>query len=435
MQVEIIMPKMGESIQEGTIIRWAKNPGEKIEKDETLLEISTDKVDSEIPSPVSGIVAKIFAKEQDTVLVGTIIAYIETDSSVSIDTYQDVITETTAKKSQEGTGVPQNYQLSTVQDREQKRNAHRFYSPLVKMIAKREGIAQRDLEKIKGSGSNGRVTKDDVIIYLEQRERTTGASFSNDTFFRIRSVDILELAKKYPLPKYRIVKMDNIQKKMAEHMIRSVNTSPHVTVVDEADMTEIVNFRLSTLEQFEKQHGFKLTYTPFFAYAVVSTLTEFPLVNSSAEGDTIIYKNFINLGMAVASPNGLIVPVVRNAGEKNFVDMAQSLTDITIRARTKKLTPDDIVDGTFSITNYGIFGSIIGTPIINQPQSAIIGVGSIKKRPQVITDDSGKDSIGIRSMVYLTLTFDHRIIDGATGGQFLSRVKWQLEHFDFQSVK
>ena len=435
MQVEIIMPKMGESIQEGTILRWAKNPGEKIEKDETLLEISTDKVDSEIPSPVSGIVAKIFAKEQDTVLVGTIIAYIETDSSVSIDTYQDVITETTAKKSQEGTGVPQNYQLSTVQDREQKRNAHRFYSPLVKMIAKREGIAQRDLEKIKGSGSNGRVTKDDVIIYLEQRERTTGASFSNDTFFRIRSVDILELAKKYPLPKYRIVKMDNIQKKMAEHMIRSVNTSPHVTVVDEADMTEIVNFRLSTLEQFEKQHGFKLTYTPFFAYAVVSTLTEFPLVNSSAEGDTIIYKNFINLGMAVASPNGLIVPVVRNAGEKNFVDMAQSLTDITIRARTKKLTPDDIVDGTFSITNYGIFGSIIGTPIINQPQSAIIGVGSIKKRPQVITDDSGKDSIGIRSMVYLTLTFDHRIIDGATGGQFLSRVKWQLEHFDFQSVK
>ena len=435
MQVEIIMPKMGESIQEGTIIRWAKNPGEKIEKDETLLEISTDKVDSEIPSPVSGIVAKIFAKEQDTVLVGTIIAYIETDSSVSIDTYQDVITETTAKKSQEGTGVPQNYQLSTVQDREQKRNAHRFYSPLVKMIAKREGIAQRDLEKIKGSGSNGRVTKADVIIYLEQRERTTGASFSNDTFFRIRSVDILELAKKYPLTKYRIVKMDNIQKKMAEHMIRSVNTSPHVTVVDEADMTEIVNFRLSTLEQFEKQHGFKLTYTPFFAYAVVSTLTEFPLVNSSAEGDTIIYKNFINLGMAVASPNGLIVPVVRNAGEKNFVDMAQSLTDITIRARTKKLTPDDIVDGTFSITNYGIFGSIIGTPIINQPQSAIIGVGSIKKRPQVITDDSGKDSIGIRSMVYLTLTFDHRIIDGATGGQFLSRVKWQLEHFDFQSVK
>ena len=435
MQVEIIMPKMGESIQEGTIIRWAKNPGEKIEKDETLLEISTDKVDSEIPSPVSGIVAKIFAKEQDTVLVGTIIAYIETDSSVSIDTYQDVITETTAKKSQEGTGVPQNYQLSTVQDREQKRNAHRFYSPLVKMIAKREGIAQRDLEKIKGSGSNGRVTKDDVIIYLEQRERTTGASFSNDTFFRIRSVDILELAKKYPLPKYRIVKMDNIQKKMAEHMIRSVNTSPHVTVVDEADMTEIVNFRLSTLEQFEKQHGFKLTYTPFFAYAVVSTLKEFPLVNCSAEGDTIIYKNFINLGMAVASPNGLIVPVVRNAGEKNFVDMAQSLTDITIRARTKKLTPDDIVDGTFSITNYGIFGSIIGTPIINQPQSAIIGVGSIKKRPQVITDDSGKDSIGIRSMVYLTLTFDHRIIDGATGGQFLSRVKWQLEHFDFQSVK
>ena len=426
---------MGESIQEGTILRWAKDPGEKIEKDETLLEISTDKVDSDIPSPVSGIVAKIFAKEQDTVLVGTIIAYIETDSSISIDTYQDVRPETTAKKSQEVTGVPQAYELSTVQDREQKRNAQRFYSPLVKMIAKREGIAQRDLEKIKGSGSHGRVTKDDVFTYLEQRERTISEFYSSDRSFKIRSVDILELSKKYPSPKYRIVKMDNIQKKMAEHMVRSVNTSPHVTVVDEVDMTEIVNFRLSILEQFEKQQGFKLTYTPFFAYAVVNTLKEFPLVNCSVEGDTIIYKNFINLGMAVASPNGLIVPVVRNAEEKNFVDMARSLTDITLRARTKRLIPDDIVDGTFSMTNYGIFGSIIGTPIINQPQSAIIGVGSIKKRPQVVTDDSGKDSIGIRSMVYVTLTFDHRIIDGATGGKFLSRVKQQLEHFDFQSMK
>ena len=435
MQVEIIMPKMGESIQEGTILRWAKKPGEKIEKDETLLEISTDKVDSEIPSPASGRLAKIFAIEQDTVLVGTIIAYIETDSSVNIDTYREIVPETTARISQEDADVQRQHQLSTVQDREQKRSGQRFYSPLVKMIAKREGIAQRDLEKIKGSGFNGRVTKDDVFTFLEQRERTTNTSYSRDSLFRIRSVDISELTKKYPSPKYRIAKMDNLQRKMAEHMVRSVNISPHVTIVDEIDMTEIVNFRLSILEQFEKQQGFKLTYTPFFAYAVVGVLKEFPLVNCSVEGDTIIYKNFINLGMAVASPHGLIVPVVRNAEEKNFVDMARSLTDITLRARTKKLTPDDIVDGTFSITNYGIFGSIIGTPIINQPQSAILGVGSIKKRPQVVKDDSGIDSIDIRSMVYLTLTFDHRVIDGATGGQFLSRMKWQLEHFDLQSIK
>jgi len=435
MQVEIIMPKMGESIQEGTILRWAKKPGEKIEKDETLLEISTDKVDSEIPSPASGRLAKIFAIEQDTVLVGTIIAYIETDSSVNIDTYREIVPETTARISQEDADVQRQHQLSTVQDREQKRSGQRFYSPLVKMIAKREGIAQRDLEKIKGSGFNGRVTKDDVFTFLEQRERTTNTSYSRDSLFRIRSVDISELTKKYPSPKYRIAKMDNLQRKMAEHMVRSVNISPHVTIVDEIDMTEIVNFRLSILEQFEKQQGFKLTYTPFFAYAVVGVLKEFPLVNCSVEGDTIIYKNFINLGMAVASPHGLIVPVVRNAEEKNFVDMARSLTDITLRARTKKLTPDDIVDGTFSITNYGIFGSIIGTPIINQPQSAILGVGSIKKRPQVVKDDSGIDSIDIRSMVYLTLTFDHRIIDGVTGGQFLSRMKWQLEHFDLQSIK
>jgi 2-oxoglutarate dehydrogenase E2 component (dihydrolipoamide succinyltransferase) len=432
MQVEIIMPKMGESIQEGTILRWAKKPGENIEKDETLLEISTDKVDSEIPSPVSGIVAKLLAKEQDTVLVGTIIAYIETDSSVSINTNQEVVSEIPAIKFHKNADFSLSHQSQSIHNRDQHRTAHRFYSPLVKMIANREGIAKGDLEKIIGSGSGGRVTKSDILLYLEQRRHGIQTPNSEN---RVQKIDLAELAKRYPSPKYRIVKMDTIQKKMAEHMIRSVQSAPHVTVVDEVDMNEIVNFRFSILEMFEKQQGFKLTYTPFFAYAVVSALKEFPLVNCSVEGDAIIYKNFINIGVAVASPNGLIVPVVHNAEQMNFTDMARALTENTMRARTKKLVPDDIIGGTCSITNYGIFGSIIGTPIIHQPQSAIIGIGSIKKRPVVVPDDSGNDSIGIRSMVYLTLTFDHRIIDGATGGQFLSHVKYILEHFDFQLVK
>ena len=226
-----------------------------------------------------------------------------------------------------------------------------------------------------------------------------------------------------------------MQKKMAEHMVRSVSTSPHVTIIDEVDLTEIVKFRLSILQQFERQTGFKLTYMPFFAFAAVNALKEFCIVNSSLEGDVIIYKNFINLGIAVAAPNGLIVPVVRNAEEKDFISLAGSLTDVAARARAKKLSPDDIVDGTFSITNYGIFGSIIGTPIINQPQTAILGLGAIKKRPMVLSDDQGKDVVEIRSMIYLTLTFDHRIIDGAIGGQCLSRIKWHLEHFDFQLVQ
>ena len=208
-----------------------------------------------------------------------------------------------------------------------------------------------------------------------------------------------------------------------------------MTIIDEVDLTEIVNFRLSILQEFEKRAGFKLTYMPFFAFAIVNALREFPIVNSSIEGDVIIYKNIINLGIAVAAPNGLIVPVVRNAESMDFTQLAQTITDVAGRARSKKLSPDDIMNGSFSITNYGIFGSMIGTPIINQPQSAILGMGAIKKRPIVLSDDTGKDSIGIRSMMYLTLTFDHRIIDGAIGGQFLSRVKWLLEHFYFALVK
>ena len=433
MQVEIIMPKMGESIFEGTIIRWTKRIGEKIEKDETILEITTDKVDSEIPSPVNGILTEILVGEQQTVPVGTVIAYIETDILAGGASTHHIQTESTAKELLPDTSEAQRNTFSPIQNI--KHNRNRFYSPLVRMIAKKEGVEQIALDRIAGSGANGRVTKHDILNYLQQRTDKTHNAFGSGRTDSLYVVDIAELNKKYPEPMYRIVRMDNVQKKMAEHMVRSVSQSPHVTIIDEVDLTSIVNFRLRILEEFEKQAGFKLTYMPFFAYAAVSALKEFSIVNSSIEGDAIIYKNFINLGMAVAAPNGLIVPVVRNAGDMDFTRLAQSLTDIAVRARAKKLLPDDIVNGTFSMTNYGIFGSIVGTPIINQPQAAILGVGAIKKRPIVISDEAGNESIQIRSMAYITLTFDHRIIDGAIGGKFLSHLKQCLEHFNFQLVR
>jgi 2-oxoglutarate dehydrogenase E2 component (dihydrolipoamide succinyltransferase) len=427
MCVEIVMPKMGESIQEGTILRWAKSIGEKIAKDETLLEISTDKVDSEIPSPVEGILAKILAREHDTVSVGTVIAIIETDSSVT--TSESVMQEETHYSTShdvEINNIPSFIQQKT----SAKPEKHRFYSPLVRSIAKRENITEEELGRIIGSGSNRRVTKNDLLAYLQQRTALVGQARG----FSLKKTSIEELITKYPAPLYDVVKMTNVQKIMAEHMLRSVATSPHVTVVDEADVTEIVRYRQHMAKKFEAQYGAKLTFTPFFASAVIQAIKDFPLVNSSLEGDTIIYKNFIHLGVAVASPKGLLVPTIKNAETKTFIELARSISDITERTRTKKLMPDELYDGTFSMTNYGVFGNIIGTPIINQPQVAILGTGAIKKRPVVIADATGKDEVAIRSMVYLTLSFDHRVIDGETGGKCLATVKRYLEHFDFERL-
>jgi 2-oxoglutarate dehydrogenase E2 component (dihydrolipoamide succinyltransferase) len=243
-----------------------------------------------------------------------------------------------------------------------------------------------------------------------------------------------KMLKQYPAPRYEVRQMDNLQQKMAEHMVKSVHTSPHVGAISECDLSRIVSFRTMAGGQFEKSRSFKLTYTPFFFDATVRALKEFPLINSSVEGDKIVVKNFINLGMAVAAPTGLIVPVIKNAEEKNFLGLARAINDIALRTRNKKLMPDEIMGGTFSITNYGVFGNIIGTPIISQPQVAILGIGAITKRPVVVTDSNGNDSIAIRSMCYLTLSFDHRIIDGALGGQFLETVVKNLEEYDFEGL-
>ena len=430
MEVEVVMPKMGESIQEGTILRWAKKPGEKVAKDETILEISTDKVDSEIPSPVGGVLTKIIVPEQQTVTVGTVIAMIETDAAGA----------KTAPKVQEprSDSVPAPKVAAPV--RQEPVVAHRaetkdtrFYSPLVKTIAAKEGIGMQELQSIPGTGINGRLSKQDLLDYLKQRTGAPASSSAPKTE-EPRRLDMKEMLRKYPAPRYEVRQMDNVQLRMAEHMVRSVHVSPHVGAISECDVSNIVKFRTVHADRFEQQEGMKLTYTPFFLYAASRALQEFPLVNASIEGDKIIIKNSIGLGMAVASAGGLIVPVIKDAEEKNFLGLARAANDLALRTRNKKLQPEDVQGGTFTITNYGIFGNIIGTPIINQPQVAILGIGAIKKRPTVLTDAEGNDGIAIRSMAYLTLSFDHRIVDGALGGQFLEQVVRNLEQFDFTNL-
>jgi len=432
MQVEVVMPKMGESIQEGKILRWMKKPGDKIQRDETILEISTDKVDSEIPSPAAGVLTRIIVSENETVEVGTVIAMIETDaSSATIESAPPVAKERPAAiESKPAAPAPA---AAAVEPRQpvRRENGQRFYSPLVRTIAEKEGLSQQELEAISGSGIGGRVTKKDVLGYLETR---TGKPPAMSVGLPVKAVDLKDLAKKYPAPKYEIRQMDNLQQKMAEHMVRSIQTSPHVQAISECDLSRIVAFRSANVAAFEKQEGYKLTYTPFLLDATVRALKQFPLVNSSVEGDKIILKKFINLGMAVATPGGLIVPVVRDAEEKTFIGMARAANDIGVRARNRKLIPDDIQGGTFTVTNYGVFGNIIGIPIINQPQVGILGFGAIKKRPVVVTDSDGNDSIAIRSMCYLTLSFDHRILDGAIGGQFIQAVVSNLENFDLTNL-
>lgn len=434
MLVEVVMPKMGESIQEGKILKWLKNPGDKIEKDETILEISTDKVDSEIPSPTAGVLSKIVVPEQETVEVGTVIAMIETDEAHASQGATPSSAHVAPAAKEEKMARPEAPAVqSTMAMPKGSDDGGRFYSPVVRAIAQKEGISEAELSGVPGTGANGRIRKTDLLMYLRTRGSQPPVA-PMGAHAELQRVDMGTMVKKYPAPSYEVLQMDNVQQKMAEHMIRSVQTSPHVGAISECDMTRIVRFREKHADSFEKAQGMKLTYTPFIFSATVEALKKFPLVNSSIEGDKIIRKKFINLGMAVASQSGLIVPVIRNAEEMSFLGLARGINDIAFRTRNKKLSPDEIQGGTFTITNYGVFGNIIGTPIINQPQVAILGVGAIKKRPMVITDQEGNDAIAIRSMCYLTLSFDHRIIDGALGGQFLETVVNNLQNFDLENL-
>jgi len=421
-RIEVVMPQMGESITEGTIVKWHKKPGERVKKDETLLEISTDKVDSEIPSPAAGVLAEIVVGEQKTVGVNTVIAYLETAAGAAGSPPTPVAGADSA-------GAQPDHPASG-----------RFYTPLVLNIAQTEGVSMSELDVVPGSGEGGRVTKRDVLAYVQSRKSgapTPGVRTPAPPVvaapekplvqptIAAKPVSAPELKTKYPAPDYEVLQMSNVLQKMAQHMVASVQTSPHVSAVHEVDMTEIVKHRTEHAVNFESKEGFKLTYTPYIVDAVVKALKKYPLLNSSVEGDKIIRKNFINLGLAVASENGLIVPVIKHAEEKSFVGCARAINDLASRTRMKKLMPDDIQGGTFTISNFGVFGTMIGTPIINQPQVAILGTGAITKRPVVIND-----AIAIRSIAYLTLSFDHRIIDGAMGGMFLEQIVQNLEQFD-----
>ncbi|HTK81453.1 MAG TPA: dihydrolipoamide acetyltransferase family protein [Bacteroidota bacterium] len=460
-KVEVVMPQLGESLTEGTIIKWHKKPGDKVKKDETLLEISTDKVDSEIPSPTTGVVTKLLFNEQQTVAVRTAIAEIDTDENAtpSQDGGKPQAAPAQAKAPEPAPAQPAPVQEAKpvapqpapqpsaaspqsmpAAPQSTDGGAGRFYSPLVLNIAREENISMGELEQIPGTGEGGRVSKKDILAYVETRKKGGGAPAGAPSHQppvsapprienMLKHVESGDLAKKFPAPQHEILQMSNLIQKMADHMVKSKQTSPHVYEVHECDMTKIDTVRRRNGDAFEKREGFKLTYMPFICDAVVQALKQFPLVNAQIEGDKIVIKRYVNLGIAVATENGLIVPVIKNADEKNFTGLARSVNDLATRARSKKLAIADIEGGSFTITNYGGFGAMIGTPIINQPQVAILGIGTIKKRPVVIND-----AIAIRSISYFTLSFDHRIIDGALGGSFLSAVIKQLENVDEKLV-
>jgi 2-oxoglutarate dehydrogenase E2 component (dihydrolipoamide succinyltransferase) len=515
MKVEMVMPQMGESIAEGTIVRWTKQVGDLVGKDENVLEISTDKVDSEIPSPAAGRLVELKAKEGETVPVGQVIAILETEVGAAAAPSTSQAAGTATRSASHSTSpapaaappVPSTaaaaaqavapavapapgraltptataevqppvapvFAPPAITSSFPRQIGERFYSPLVRAIARAEGIAPEELAGIPGSGRGGRVSKDDLLGYLRNRApRATsglpgfsgapaaapaGAPGAADTLVGASTGGALAsaagaLGMSYvpaggparprefePYPRYtvsetrstpdgavEVVQMDVMRQKIAEHMVRSKATSPHVASVTEVDMTRIVRYRETHMGEFEGRYGFKLTYTPFIVTAAARALVDYPMVNSSLEGSQILVKRYVNLGVAVALESGLIVPVVKHAEEKTFLGIAKSIQDLASRARTKKLLPEDVQGGTFAVTNMGGFGNLFGIPIINQPNVGILGAGAIVKRPVVIGD-----AIGIRDIMYLSLSYDHRVVDGALGGRFIQRVRFYLEEVD-----
>ena len=425
---ELKLPKMGESVAEATITNWLKQVGDKIEVDEVVLEIATDKVDSEIPSEVSGVlVEQLFAKD-DMVQVGQTIAIIETDgNSVAASPKQEVAVpievaaiEKTIEVAKETVATPVNFS-----------DSEKFFSPLVKNIAKEEGISLAELENISGSGKEGRVTKEDILNYI--KTRTAVVPIEVEAPKSVAQPPVISSSQPVTISLNggdEIIEMDRMRKLIAGYMVASVQTSAHVQSFIEVDVTNIVKWRDKVKTIFEKREGEKLTYTPIFMEAVAKALKDYPMMNISVDGDTIIKRKNINLGMAAALPNGnLIVPVIKNADQLNLVGMAKAVNDLGGRAKLGKLKPDDTQGGTYTVTNVGTFGSVFGTPIINQPQVGILALGAIRKVPAVIETPEG-DFIGIRQKMFLSHSYDHRVVDGALGGSFVKRVAEYLEAFD-----
>ncbi len=426
---ELKLPKMGEGVIEATLTAWTKDIGDFIEEDDTVFEVATDKVDSEVPSEVSGMLKEKLFDVNDVIKIGDVVAIIETDQEIEAEDEEDIIINPEMEKIAE---KEDNKNSESQSANEIVSTSGRFYSPLVKNIAKTEGISQEELDRIPGTGKNGRVTKDDILKYLENRSSKPATQPATQ-----------QIASKISEPVKReqpkgivlengdeIIEMDRMRKIIAEHMVNSKRISPHVQSFVEADVTKIVNWRNKVKDEFYKREGEKLTFTPIFLYYVVKTIKDYPMVNVQVDGDKIIKKKNINLGMAVALPNGnLIVPVIKNADQLSLTGMAKAVNDLAKRARENKLKPDEISGGTYTVTNIGSFGNIAGTAIINQPQVAIMALGAIRKMPAVIETPEG-DMIGIRQKMILSHSYDHRVVDGMLGGLFAKRLAEYLENFN-----
>jgi len=428
---EILMPKLGESIIEATITRWVKSVGDSVEEDDSILEIATDKVDSEIPSPVEGKLVEQLYEEGEVVAVGKVIAIVEMDGDDAGETEETPKKEAEKTEDKKEEEIKEESKETKSEEKKEKAggdfsSSSRFYSPLVKSIAKTEGISVDELDSIKGSGKDNRVTKTDVLEYLEDRK----SGKAQPTAPSKSSVPKMELPKVDTNEGDQVVEMDRMRKLIADHMVMSKQVSPHVTSFIDVDVTNIVNWRNKVKDSFLKREGEKITFTPIFIDATAKALKDYPQINASVDGHNIIYRKAVNIGMATALPNGnLIVPVIKNADEKSLLGIVKAVNNLAGRARSNKLDPDDISGATFTTTNFGSFDSLTGTPIINQPQVAILGIGAIRKKPVVLETPEG-DVIGIRHIMILSLAYDHRIVDGALGGMYLKRVKELLENFD-----
>lgn len=426
-EIELLMPKMGESVAEATITKWLKSEGDQVEAEEPVIEIATDKVDSEIPAPQDGVLKKILFQEDEVVQVGQAIAIIEIEgesSGTSTDNTSSPSTNTVKPESQPASQINENKS-------DDYSSSDKFFSPLVKSIASKEGVSTAELEGITGSGLNGRVTKDDLINYISSGKKSETSV----------SASIQSEAPQKPAPTKKpaaisldngdeIIQMDRMRKMISDHMTMSKQTSAHVTSFVEADVTNMVLWRNKIKNSYAEREGEKITFTPLIMEAVARAIKEMPMINVSVVEDRIIKRKHINLGMATALPSGnLIVPVITDADQKNLVGLSKTVNDLANRARNNKLSPDEIAGGTFTVTNVGTFGNVMGTPIINQPQVAIMAVGAIRKKPAVIETPFG-DTIGIRHMMFLSLSYDHRVVDGSLGGSFVQRVAQILEEFD-----
>ncbi len=436
--VDLVMPKMGESIMEATVLKWHKQPGDHVNMDETILEIATDKVDSEVPSTAEGVIKEILFKVDDVVPVGTVIARIESGGTAAVQpapapTQAAPEPPKPAPAPQPVAAAPQPAPAAPVGTT----GGNRFYSPLVLNIAAKEGIGMAELENIPGTGAEGRVSKKDILAYVANRKNGAPAATAPAPQ-AAPAAPAPQPAAAAPAPQaevnygdnVEIIEMDRMRKMIADHMVRSKATSAHVTSFTEADVTNIVKWRDKVKGEFQKKYNEKITFTPIFIEAIVNCIRKFPMINASVDGTRIIVKKDINIGMATALPSGnLIVPVIKNADTKNLLGLSKDVNGLANAARNNKLKADDTQGGTFTLTNVGTFGSLMGTPVINQPQVAILAVGTIKKRPVVLETEDG-DVIAIRQMMYLSMSYDHRIVDGSLGAAFLTAVANELEAFD-----